>query len=90
MTRRHILTIAGSLAIVLTLANCLTAGDRVDQPNVVYMMLDEIGYFELSCMGHKVLKTPNLDGLAAQGMRFTQCRVPLVACPPVLPAAGLH
>jgi hypothetical protein len=34
------------------------------RPNVVYMMLDEIGYFELSSMGHKILKTPNIDRLA--------------------------
>jgi len=43
------------------------------RPNVVYMMLDEIGYFELSSMGHKILKTPNIDRLASEGMRFTQC-----------------
>ena len=52
------------------------------RPNVVYMMLDEIGYFELSSMGHKVLKTPNLDRLAAEGMRFTQCLAGGPVCAP--------
>ena len=51
-------------------------------PNVVYMMLDEIGYFELSSMGHPVLSTPNVDRLAQQGMRFTQCLAGAPVCAP--------
>jgi len=52
------------------------------KPNVVYMMLDEIGYFELSSMGHKILKTPNIDRLASEGMRFTQCLAGGPVCAP--------
>ena len=52
------------------------------KPNVVYMMLDEIGYFELSSMGHKILKTPNVDRLASEGMRFTQCLAGGPTCAP--------
>ena len=52
------------------------------KPNVVYMMLDEIGYFELSSMGHKILKTPNIDRLASEGMRFTQCLAGGPTCVP--------
>ncbi len=82
MKRRDFLKTAGSSAITLALANNLTAGDRVDKPNIVYMMLDEIGYFELSSMGHKILKTPNLDRLAADGMRCTQCLAGAPVCGP--------
>jgi len=57
------------------------ASDR-GKPNVVYMMLDEIGYFELSSMGHKILKTPNIDRLASEGMRFTQCLAGGPTCAP--------
>ena len=57
------------------------ASDR-RKPNVVYMMLDEIGYFELSSMGHKILKTPNIDRLASEGMRFTQCLAGGPTCAP--------
>lgn len=42
-------------------------------PNFVYIMLDEWAYFELSCMGNKLLETPVIDQMAAEGLRFTQC-----------------
>jgi len=82
MKRRDFLKTAGCSAISLALANKLTAGERGGRPNVVYMMLDEIGYFELSCMGHKILRTPNLDRMAAEGMRFTQCLAGAPVCAP--------
>ncbi len=59
------------LALVLALG--LTASVRAaERPNIVYVMLDEWGYFESSLMGHPILDTPNIDALAAGGMRFTQ------------------
>ncbi len=42
------------------------------RPNIVYFMADELGYYELSCMGHPHLRTPRIDQMAAEGMRFTQ------------------
>gem|GEM_PF-188156 len=45
---------------------------RGSRPNIVYIMLDEWGYFEWSGIGHSILDTPNIDRLAAEGMRFTQ------------------
>ncbi|MFA7369729.1 MAG: sulfatase-like hydrolase/transferase [Kiritimatiellales bacterium] len=42
------------------------------RPNIIYFMADELGYYELSHMGHPVLRTPNIDRLAAEGTRFTQ------------------
>lgn len=41
------------------------------KPNFVYIMLDELGYYELSIMGHPHIQTPNIDHLARKGMRFT-------------------
>ena len=82
MKRRDFLKAAGSSAVTLALADNLAAADRGAKPNIVYMMLDEIGYFELSCMGHKILKTPNLDRLAAEGMRFAQCLAGGPVCAP--------
>lgn len=82
MERRDFLKMAGSSAITLALADSVAARERGDRPNIVYMMLDEIGYFELSSMGHKILKTPNLDRVAAEGMRFTQCLAGAPVCGP--------
>jgi len=41
-------------------------------PNVVFMLADDLGWGELGCYGQQKIPTPNLDRLAAQGMRFTQ------------------
>ncbi|MHC4200367.1 MAG: arylsulfatase [Planctomycetota bacterium] len=82
MKRRDFLKMAGSSAMTLALADNVAARERGDRPNIVYMMLDEIGYFELSSMGHKILKTPNLDRVAAEGMRFTQCLAGAPVCGP--------
>ena len=55
---------------------------KAKKPNIVYIMLDELGYFELSCMGNKYLKTPNIDRMATEGMRFTQALAGGPVCAP--------
>jgi arylsulfatase A-like enzyme len=82
MRRRDFLRSAGSAAATLALAGRAEARGRTDKPNIVYMMLDEIGYFELSSMGHNILRTPNVDRLASEGMRFTQCLAGGPVCGP--------
>lgn len=42
-------------------------------PNVVFIIADDLGYGELSCYGQERFSTPNIDRLALEGMRFTQC-----------------
>jgi arylsulfatase A len=42
------------------------------KPNIIYLMLDEWGYFEWSGIGHPILDTPNVDKFAEQGIRFTR------------------
>ena len=42
-----------------------------DRPNIVYIMCDDLGYGDLGCYGQKVIQTPNIDRMAAEGMRFT-------------------
>lgn len=51
-------------------------------PNIVYIMADELGYFELSCMGHPHIQTPNIDRMATEGLRFTQCLAGSSLCAP--------
>ncbi len=55
---------------------------RTVPPNVVHIVLDEWGYFEMSALGHPDLKTPNIDRLAATGTRFTQCLAGGPVCAP--------
>lgn len=42
-------------------------------PNVVFIIADDLGYGDLSCYGQEKFQTPNIDRLALEGMRFTQC-----------------
>lgn len=42
------------------------------RPNIVFIVADDLGYGDLGCYGQKKIRTPNLDRLAAEGMRFTQ------------------
>ena len=57
-----------------------TAKDN--KPNVIYLMLDEWGYFESSVMGHPILDTPNIDKVASEGIRFTQFLAGASVCAP--------
>lgn len=43
-----------------------------NNPNIIYILADDLGYGELGCYGQKVIETPNIDALAANGMKFTQ------------------
>lgn len=51
-------------------------------PNIVLILADDLGYGDLGCFGQKVLKTPRLDAMAAQGMRFTQFYAGSTVCAP--------
>ena len=53
---------------------------RGAKPNIVYIMADDLGYADLSCYGRREYKTPNIDSLAAQGVRFLQAYANSAVC----------
>ena len=55
---------------------------QVERPNVLYIMADDMGWGDLSCYGRPDYKTPNLDRLAAEGVRFTQAYSAAPVCTP--------
>ena len=64
---------------------CGSAAERAAggaPPNIVYILADDLGYAELGCYGQEKIKTPNLDRLAAEGMRFTQHYCGNAVCAP--------
>ena len=60
----------------------LTPQEEKRGPIIIYIMADELGYYELSCMGHPHLKTPNIDRMASGGVYFTQGYVSASVCGP--------
>ena len=82
-TRRRFLSQVGGAAALAAAGRAFgapAAGQR--KPNIVYIMSDELGYYELSCMGNPHIKTPNIDRMAAQGVRFTQGLAGSSVCAP--------
>jgi arylsulfatase A-like enzyme len=67
--------------VVLVLAFA-SAGAQNPKPNVVFILADDLGYGELGCYGQKLIRTPNIDRLAAEGMRFTQFYAGNTVCAP--------
>lgn len=58
---------------IMTLFSCQTKPEtKQKQPNIIYILADDLGYAELGCYGQKQIETPNIDKLAENGMRFTQ------------------
>src|SRR5687768_6158218 len=51
-------------------------------PNIIFILADDLGYGDVGCYGQKKIKTPNIDKLAADGIRFTQCYAGSTVCAP--------
>lgn len=62
------------------------------RPNIVYILLDDAGYGDLSCYGQQQFKTPNIDRMAAEGIRFTDHYSGSTVCAPTRCSlmTGLH
>ncbi|MFM1770025.1 MAG: Arylsulfatase [Verrucomicrobiota bacterium] len=52
------------------------------KPNIIFILADDLGYGELGCYGQERIRTPNLDRMAAEGTRFTQCYAGSTVCAP--------
>ncbi|HDR67509.1 MAG TPA: sulfatase, partial [Bacteroidaceae bacterium] len=78
--------------ILFFLASNLLMAQAPDQPNIIFIMADDLGYHDLGCYGQELIKTPNLDKLASQGLRFTQFYAGAPVCAPsrAVLQTGLH
>ncbi len=75
--------------------NLLTAaswGNDPNRPNIIFIMADDMGYGDAGCYGQQQIQTPNIDRLAAEGMRFRQCYAGSTVCAPSRSVlmTGLH
>ncbi|OHB55375.1 MAG: sulfatase [Planctomycetes bacterium RBG_13_44_8b] len=58
------------------------AGASVSRPNIIFIMADDLGYGDIGCYGQKKFQTPNIDLIATEGIRFTQCYAGSTICAP--------
>ena len=90
--KHALLTIIG----LLLFTTCGTADNGANQteqpPNIIYIMADDLGYADLGCYGQEKIKTPHIDALASQGMRFTQQYSGAPVCAPArcVLMTGMH
>lgn len=72
MERRCFLKTVGFGAVSLSLTGCLIAGTPPKRkPNIVFVLIDDMGWRDLGCYGSKYYETPNIDRLAAESMVFS-------------------
>ncbi|MBO4443453.1 MAG: arylsulfatase [Bacteroidaceae bacterium] len=74
--KTRLLTYCGSALLALS-----AHGQESTRPNILFIMCDDMGYGDLGCYGQQLIRTPNLDQMAREGMRFTQayCGSPVSA-----------
>ncbi|MHC4677887.1 MAG: arylsulfatase [Planctomycetota bacterium] len=77
---------AASAGVSAVVPGCAGAGRMggagADKPNIIFILADDLGYGDLGCYGQKTIQTPNIDRLAAQGMRFTDHYAGSTVCAP--------
>jgi arylsulfatase A len=81
----HKITLIGtaSLCIISGLAQGAAFQTvKENQPNIIFILADDLGYGDLSCYGQKRFKTPNIDRMALEGMLFTQHYAGSTVCAP--------
>ncbi|MHC4495795.1 MAG: sulfatase-like hydrolase/transferase [Planctomycetota bacterium] len=84
-TRREFIKMMGIAAASAGVSSLLpasaTAG-RSNEPNIIFILADDLGYGDLGCYGQKTIKTPNIDKLAGEGMKFTDHYAGSTVCAP--------
>jgi len=87
-------SLLGSAALIAGTCASLTAesAPRQPRPNIIFIMADDLGYADVGCFGSTKIKTPNIDRLAGEGMRFTQAYAGAPVCAPArcVLMTGLH
>lgn len=85
MQRREFMkSVGGAVALCATGAglNAKAADVNHTKPNIIYILADDLGYGDLGCYGQETIKTPYIDRMAAEGLKFTQHYAGSTVCAP--------
>jgi len=79
LNRRRFIASLGGAALGLSRA---ALGQQARKPNIIFILADDLGYGDLGCYGQKQIKTPCLDKMATEGIRFTDAYAGSTVCAP--------
>jgi arylsulfatase A len=81
-----------ALAFLFVSAVLATAAENSQKPNIIFILSDDLAQGDLGCYGQKLIQTPRLDRMAAEGIRFTQAYCGTSVCAPSRASllTGLH
>lgn len=79
--KHHYWTILSLLLSVCMLVQC-AADSPNTKPNIIFIMVDDMGYADVGAYGSELIKTPNIDRIATEGIRFTQAYAGNTVCAP--------
>ena len=82
LSRRDFVKAVGFAAASIALPSSVLKAAPGDKPNIVFIIVDDMGYHDLGCYGSKTIKTPNIDRMAEEGMRFTDAYSGATVCAP--------
>lgn len=82
ISRRSFIKSFGLTAVAAMVPVKLKSADTKQHPNIVLIYADDLGYGDVGCYGATKVKTPNIDRLASEGVRFTNAHSPAATCTP--------
>ena len=74
-------TALGTLAAAIPVRS-ITADAQEKRPNIIFIMVDDMGYHDLGCYGSKTIQTPEIDKMCSEGVKFTDCYSGASVCAP--------
>jgi arylsulfatase A-like enzyme len=72
----------GALFLSTAILCSLSVADEHTQPNIVLFLIDDLGWMDIGCQGSTYYRTPNIDRLASNGVRFTDAYAACAVCSP--------
>ncbi len=83
ISRREFLHRMAIGAATVSMSQYLRAAEiSGNKPNIIFILVDDMGYADLGCYGQKKIQTPNIDKIAGEGIRFTDCYSGSTICAP--------
>ncbi len=79
---RFFFVLIALISSAYTSSFCAADGISSEKPNIIFILADDLGFNQIGCYGDTLIKTPNLDRLAASGVRFTQAYSGNTVCSP--------